>query len=71
MGFPGYHNFGSVQNTNQFQAKISMNIEDMRAGSWTALTSGEILWTVIGKECLCTGWGCWHTAVPGGPGAEG
>lgn len=41
--------------------------------SWEldCLTSGEILWTVIGKECLCTGWGCWHTPVPGGPGAEG
>lgn len=52
----------------QFQAKLRMKIEGVRAGSWTALPSGEIAWTVIGKECLCMGWGCWHAPAAGGPG---
>lgn len=71
MEFPGYRNFGIVRNTNQFQAKLRMNTEGVRAGSWIALPSGEIPWIVIGKECRCMGWGCWHTPVLGGPGAEG
>lgn len=71
MEFPGYCNFGVIWNTNQFQAKLRMNIEGVRAGSWATLPSGEIPWIVIGKECLCIGWGCWHTSVPEGPGAGG